>query len=186
MTDEKAEIRKEIRTRRKAYSSEQIKVMSEEVCRQILRHPYVRKAKTVIAFWPMPDEVDIRDAIKALWTQGKDLFLPRVVSDTEMILCRYEGEASLAAGRYGILEPCGEEEEITTFEGYREGLTEIVMLVPGVAFDIQGHRVGRGKGYYDRFLSGKQIYTLGVCLPFQKLATVPYERHDIIMDGVIG
>ena len=59
-------------------------------------------------------------------------------------------------------------------------------LVPGMAFDAAGHRLGRGKGYYDRFLGEHpHIYKIGVCFPFQRVAEVPSEAHDVVMDEVI-
>jgi 5-formyltetrahydrofolate cyclo-ligase len=61
-----------------------------------------------------------------------------------------------------------------------------VVLVPGVAFDAQGHRLGRGKGYYDRFLqSVSDIKKIGVCFDFQKVESVPAEAHDVVVDIVV-
>ena len=62
-----------------------------------------------------------------------------------------------------------------------------VALVPGMAFDAAGHRLGRGRGYYDRFLAAHpQLHTIGVCFPFQRVADVPSEAHDIMINEVIG
>ena len=62
-----------------------------------------------------------------------------------------------------------------------------VALVPGMAFDAAGHRLGRGRGYYDRFLSAHPpLYKIGVCFPFQRVAEVPSEEHDVAMNEVIA
>ena len=61
-----------------------------------------------------------------------------------------------------------------------------VVLIPGVAFDAAGHRLGRGRGYYDRFLAAyPYIYKIGVCFDFQKVAEVPTDEHDMLVDEVI-
>ena len=85
----------------------------------------------------------------------------------------------LQEGAFHILEPVGEP-----FTDYDQ---IDVALVPGMAFDAAGHRLGRGKGYYDRFLAAHpHLHKIGVCFPFQRVAEVPSEAHDIIMDEVIS
>ena len=61
-----------------------------------------------------------------------------------------------------------------------------IVLVPGMAFDAAGHRLGRGRGYYDRFLIQTACRKIGVCFPFQRVAEVPTDDHDVMMDEVIG
>lgn len=134
--------------------------------------------KTILAYWPLPDEVDIRPLIDQLVAQGVTVVLPKVTGDETMELRRYASRADLEEGAFHIMEPVGD-----AFEAYDQiGLA----LVPGMAFDAACHRLGRGKGYYDRFLSAHpDIYKIGVCFPFQRVAEVPSEAHDVIMDEVI-
>jgi 5,10-methenyltetrahydrofolate synthetase len=83
----------------------------------------------------------------------------------------------LAEGAFHILEPIGEQ-----FADYEK---IDVALVPGMAFDAAGHRLGRGKGYYDRFLAAHpHLYKIGVCFPFQHVAEVPVNEYDVCMDEV--
>ena len=90
----------------------------------------------------------------------------------------YTGENDLATGCYGIKEPTGKV--FTDFAKID------VAIIPGVAFDRQGHRLGRGKGYYDRLLSVMpQVYKIGLCFDFQVVDNVPVDSHDIRMDEVI-
>jgi 5,10-methenyltetrahydrofolate synthetase len=138
--------------------------------------------RVVMAYWPLPDEVDIRPLLMQLVTEGKMVLLPKVLDSETMELRRFTSTADLAEGPLHILEPVGK-----AFTDYEK--IDIV-LAPGMAFDAAGHRLGRGKGYYDRFLSThfstlapKSLPLLvGVCFPFQRVPQVPSEPHDICMD----
>ena len=115
---------------------------------------------------------------------GKKVLLPKVVSDTEMVLCRYTGRDSLQKGAFGIMEPTG---PVMPKEKYNDIK---VVLVPGVAFDKENRRLGRGKGYYDRFLSSfsqpRCAVFYGVCFDFQRVDAIPADEHDVCMDGLIS
>ena len=95
-----------------------------------------------------------------------------------MVVRRYSGKADLQEGAFGIMEPCGEL--FTDYEAID------VAIIPGMAFDRHGNRLGRGKGYYDRFLPllPTRVFKIGVCFPFQLLDDIPMEEHDIKMDVV--
>ena len=139
---------------------------------------------TIMAYWPLPDEVDIRPLIHWLVGQGKVVVLPKVTGYERMELRSYTSQDDLAEGAFHILEPVGEP-----FTDY--GDIDVV-LVPGMAFDAAGHRLGRGKGYYDRFLaahfspltSHPSPLLIGVCFPFQRVAEVPTEEYDVCMNEV--
>ena len=95
-----------------------------------------------------------------------------------MTLHRYTSRADLREGAFHIMEPSGEP-----FTAYA---AIAVALIPGVAFDAAGRRLGRGRGYYDRFL--RQLpcaRRVGVCFPFQRVAEVPAEPHDVSVDEVV-
>ena len=143
-------------------------------------HSLLVEAQTIVAYYSLADEVDTHGLIDELLAVGKTVYLPRVVSDEAMLLCRYTGRDSLRKGAFGIMEPIGSpipaDEQID------------VVLVPGMAFDAQGHRLGRGKGYYDRFLSSLNTprpRLIGVCFDFQKVETVPTALHDVSVDMVV-
>ena len=114
--------------------------------------------------------------IDELVAEGKTILLPKVIDDEHMELRRYTGRQDLQEGAFHIMEPVGE-----LYEGVPD-----VILVPGMAFDAKGHRLGRGKGYYDRFLErSNSVRTIGVCFDFQKVAEVPTEKHDLSVDEII-
>lgn len=185
----------------RAYTSAELALLSEDTCSLILSNPRVIAADTVVAFWPLPDEVDIRPAIRELYQQGKTVLLPRVVSDTEMVLCLYEGDDSLTEGAYGIMEPAIGNEQFAMDNGQMSmdneqfvmnnydclcSLGAVAVLVPGRAFDHDGHRLGRGKGYYDRFLTScPEAHTIAVCYPFQIIDNVPTNQYDIPVKELI-
>ena len=134
-----------------------------------------RNASTVLAFWSLPDEIDTHEIV-VKWASAKRMVLPKVVGDS-LVLRAYEPLA-MAPGAYGILEPTDEAPEVDP--------SEIdLAIIPGVAFDVHGHRLGRGKGYYDRLMPELSCPKLGVALPYQIVDEVPVEDHDIPVDKII-
>ncbi len=174
----KNELRKEVRLRKKQYTANELKDLSQSIVRKLLGLSAIKEARTIMLYCSLPDEVYTMDLIHRLKKMGKDIVLPVVTSDTEMELRRYESDNDLHTGYYNIPEPCGEK--------YTETENIDVAIIPGMGFDKNGNRMGRGKGYYDRFLSGmKHIYKIGICFPFQIFDTIPTNRNDIPMDIVI-
>ena len=145
---------------------------------QLIRHPRVMLSHTLLIYYSMSDEVPTQGLLDELVNKGKTVLLPRVISDTEMEVHRYTGKEDLRKGAFGIMEPTG-----TLFTDYER---IDVAIVPGVAFDRDGHRLGRGKGYYDRFLSKVPlVYKIGVCFPSRLMDEVPADEYDILMDEII-
>jgi 5,10-methenyltetrahydrofolate synthetase len=146
----------------------------EKLTSSILPH-----TSTILCYWPLPDEPDIRQLINTLVNEGKTVLLPKVTGDVTMTLHRYTSPEDMAEGAFHIMEP--------TTAAFTDLAQIDTVLVPGVAFDAAGHRLGRGRGYYDRFLATcPQVRKVGICFPFQRVAEVPFEGHDIVMDEVIA
>lgn len=138
--------------------------------------PAFRAASTVVLYYSLEDEVDTHAFVQA-WSEKKRILLP-VVKGEELELREYTGPQDLAVGAYHIEEPVG-----NAFMAYGE---IDLIVVPGVAFDLQGHRLGRGKGYYDRLLPRlPHARKIGLCFPFQVVEEVPVEPFDIPMDEVV-
>lgn len=173
---EKKEVRKLIRELKKQYSSEQKKEMSELVWCLVEEDVHFRQAKVVLGYWSMDDEVFTHDFLNR-WSKEKTILLPCVKGD-ELEIRYFEGAGKLCPGEaFGIGEPVG---ELCT------DLDQIdVILVPGVAFDGQCNRLGRGRGYYDRILKNTRGYKIGICFDFQYLTSVPTDDYDVKMDRVI-
>lgn len=126
----------------------------------------------------MDDEVQTPQFIGKWAALGKRFYLPSI-QDDELVVKRYTGSGSLKPGeQFGIPEPEGEQ---------LADLTPITLvLVPGRAFDSTGHRLGRGRGFYDRLLPLlPHAVKAGVCFDCQRLPSVPTDDNDIIMDLVI-
>ena len=153
--------------------------LSGPVLRRLAVHPRFIAARTVLLYYSLPDEVDTRDFVR-YWSQRKHVLLPSV-KDGEIELHRYAAdEDRLAKGPFGI-----QESEGNVFTDY--GSIDLA-IIPGVAFDAAGNRLGRGKGFYDRLLTRLKdypIYKIGICFDFQKVEQVPTEAHDIPMDEVL-
>lgn len=175
----KRELRQQIRTQKRRLSAAELAVMSEDICSKVLALASWQEAGTLLLYYPLPDEVDVRLLIKDAFESGKKVLLP-VVKGDELELHLYEGEASLKEGAFGIMEPTG-----PLFAPEHYGEIELA-IIPGMAFDSAGHRLGRGKGYYDRLLPNLKTAKLtGICFPFQLLEEVPAEAHDISVCKVI-
>lgn len=174
----KTELRDIIRAEKRRFSQQELAEASLSVIRRLLSHPRLAAAKTVMMYWSLPDEVNTHDVVEHIAATGKTVVLPVVVGNGLMRLRRYTGNESLKAGAYGIMEPQGEPfTDIGTID---------LVIVPGMAFDPQGHRLGRGKGYYDRFLAAMPAaYRIGICFDFQKVSHVPTAAYDIPVDEVL-
>lgn len=172
----KSDLRKKIRILKHTFSAELLSAFSENVCSRLLSDAIIAEANTILAYWPLPDEVDICPVIESLLKKNKRILLPEVISDSEMILREHKSNSDLKTGAFDILEPTG-----NIFTDY--SLIDVI-LVPGMAFDMKGNRLGRGKGYYDRFLAkvqetcGTLPHLIGVCFPFQIVEEVPTDKYD--------
>lgn len=174
----KTELRQLIRQRKRQFTQQELGELSLAVVGRLSAHKWMAQAQTVMLYCSLPDEVDTHGLIDTLYGEGKTVVLPVVTGEGEMELRVYHGADSLRRGAFDILEPVGE-----CFTDY-EGID--LAVIPGMAFDDSGHRLGRGKGYYDRFLVNlPHCYKIGMCFDFQRVEHVPCESTDIAVDEVI-
>lgn len=172
---QKKELRKLIRQRKAEHTAKEKAEMSARICRQVLTDPHWAKANTVFLYHALTDEVDTTMLIDAAMQEGKTVLLP-VIDGDGLRLKIHTGATQ--TGSYSIQEPIGEE-----FTCYKE-IT--LAIVPGMAFDKKGNRLGRGRGFYDRTLPKlAEAYKIGLCFPFQLLESIPCEAYDIKMDAVL-
>lgn len=178
MNQDKRTLRKQIRETKRQFSDKELEELSLPIISRLLSHPKIVSSKTILMYYSLPDEVNTHHAVEQLIASGKTVLLPRVVDDENMEIRVYGTPDDLTPGHYGIMEPTGE-----TYTNYED---IDVAVVPGMAFDPYGHRLGRGKGYYDRFLpKATRAYKIGVCFDFQKQETIPTDANDITMDCII-
>lgn len=172
---QKKELRKLIRQRKAEHTAEEKAEMSARICRQVLTDPHWAKANNVFLYHALTDEVDTTILIDAAMHEGKTVLLP-VIDGDDLRLKIHTGATQ--TGSYSIQEPIGEE-----FTCYKE---IALAIVPGMAFDKKGNRLGRGRGFYDRTLPKlAEAYKIGLCFPFQLLESIPSEAYDIKMDAVL-
>ncbi|MBR1388285.1 MAG: 5-formyltetrahydrofolate cyclo-ligase [Prevotella sp.] len=172
----KEELRRQIRETKRQFTPLQLAELSRPVVEKLRQR--LTEAQTIVAYYPLPDEVDIRNLIDDLVAMGKMVLLPKVIDAGQMEIRRYTCADDLREGEYHLMEPVGEP--FTRYD-----LIDIA-LIPGMAFDAKGHRLGRGRGYYDRFLVNHAPFaTIGVCFDFQKVAEVPVGPMDIPVDEVV-
>ena len=142
--------------------------------------PLWRAAKSVLFYAPMPGELEVWPLLEEVLDRGKLAALPRFAPSSKGYeACQVqELPRDVAPGRFGIREPA---ERCSAVSLARIDL----VLVPGVAFDHRGNRLGRGKGYYDRLLSGFRGITCGVGFDEQIVDSVPVEEHDFRLNYVL-
>ena len=175
---DKQELRKIVRSAKKAVPPEEKIRRSQPIMQQVEQLAAFREAKTVLLYWSMDDEVYTHDFVNR-WYKDKCLLLPCVDGD-DLLLRRYTGPDSLQPGpQFGIPEPVG-----PVFEA----LEQVQMIVvPGVAFDRNRNRMGRGRGFYDRLLkSTPNAVKVGVAFSFHIFDTIPTEPFDVPMDEVVS
>lgn len=129
-----------------------------------------KESRRICAFSPLSGEPGVLQP----WPDGCELALPKMVGDS-LVALRVRSADELVRGAFGVLEPPDGALEVAS------GAIDLI-LVPGLAFDIRGGRLGRGKGFYDRFLAGVRGLKVGVCFADQVVESVPREPHDIAMD----
>lgn len=147
---------------------------AEEVFARLEKTAAFMMADTILMYHSLPDELQ---TIKFLqkWHDRKRFFLPRV-NGVNLDILPYE-ETRLELGSFHIEEPVGEDVvDVNDIE---------LMVIPAVAFDRKGNRLGRGKGFYDRLLANSKATKIGVGYEFQLFDSIPSEPHDVAMDMVI-
>jgi 5-formyltetrahydrofolate cyclo-ligase len=180
----KAALRAEALTAVRALTAHERAEAAESALAQLSEWQAWRNAKVVALFCGKSDEIDSEGIVRAALAAGKTVLLPRVADEAagrprmEMVPVR-DYDRDLREGAFGILEP---ERELTA-----EGAPEPeLILIPGAAFDERGGRVGRGKGFYDRYLEGRTALRAGLAYEAQVVRKkLPLEAHDQLLDALV-
>lgn len=166
----KKELRRQFKEARDRMYSGQAAALSEMICGHVISSPAFVRAERVFAYYPLGNEVDVRDIVREAWRQGKQVAFPKVFGN-EMSFFEIGDFQKLHPGTFGVMEP-----EETCPADWSTGL----MLVPGVAFDRGGNRMGFGKGYYDRYLARHPgCICLGMAYELQVADRIPTEETDV-------
>lgn len=174
---DKTELRREIRARKRAMTEEEIETRSAKLAQLFFASEAYQNAKTIYGYLPYNQEVRTVPMLERALKDGKKVAVPKVYGD-EMKFLYLDDLNAVAKGYAGIPEPIADEP-------VAQDETALV-LMPGLAFDPQGHRIGYGGGFYDKFLAAEPHHpTLALCYEFQMLPKLDVEDHDIPVDTVL-
>ena len=186
--DQRQQIRQTLRARRDAQSIEQCQQDSAQICETLIRNPVWQRAKRIACYFAHGKEVDLTDLMLAAWQRNKQTFLPVLAQFPKGHLwwIPYAMDTPLYTNRYGIPEPQHPKRL------RRTKLRSLdVILMPLVAFDAKGHRIGMGGGFYDRSLARLQHdhswhrpLRIGVAFSWQQVPAIPAQAWDVPLDAV--
>jgi 5-formyltetrahydrofolate cyclo-ligase len=177
----KAEVRREVRARLRNLSAGARAAAEEEIARRVWLVPRVADARVLMLYASMPGEVGT-DAIAAeAVRRGITLVYPRCLDDRRLSLHAVDSLDRLLPGRYGIREPDADACPVHDVRAIDAA------LIPGLAWDRAGNRLGRGAGYYDRLLADPEWrgFRCGLFLSAQELASVPHDGWDARMEAIV-
>ncbi len=173
-------LRADFREKRRAIPFEKRAELSAEICKRLLSLAAYRFSDIVLSYSPVTGEVDISDFNRAVLASGKRLAFPRCIPGEPRVNFHYvKSLDELAKGAWSIKEP-REDSEI-----WESGHGSTVCILPGMAFDRDGYRLGYGKGYYDRFLSSNQMTKVGVVYSEFIVDSLPRGRFDLSVDVIV-
>lgn len=177
-------IRTQIRRQRQALSPQQQQQAAQQVAERALSFPLLAQARNVALFLSFDGELDTRPLISRLWQRGQQVYLPVLhpFSTGQLLFIRYLPDTPLTPNRYGIPEPSLNLTELAPLN------TLDIILVPLVAFDARGQRLGMGGGFYDRTLQHWQqhgVLPAGLAHCCQQVPALPTEQWDIPLPVII-
>ncbi len=184
LNKQKSELRKEFLAIRRNLPDNYRRKANQVICRNLLELPEMKSAQVVGGYVSDGFEVDLSELIVALKEKGVKCGFPRYRE--EIVPAKYEiaeilrFPEDLTPGMYGLLEPCPKLPGLAA-----DDYENLIWLVPGVVFDRQGGRLGRGKGVYDRLLRHGGRMTIGVFYDKQQIAAVPCMEHDYHLDMIV-
>ncbi|MDO5443406.1 MAG: 5-formyltetrahydrofolate cyclo-ligase [Bacteroidia bacterium] len=176
-SEEKKVLRRGIRMRKASLDEAEKAAAAASVAAQIEALAEYADAQTLLAYCAMPDEIGTADIISRAYASGKTVVLPVVVG--EKLELRKYTPAKLRPGYRGIMEPSDEAETVSPSD-------VDLAIIPGMAFDAAGHRMGRGGGFYDRLIPQLHCPLVGICFSCQIVPSIPLEPFDLPVDIVIS
>ena len=174
---DKKQLRGMIREKKRAMTLAQIQEKSAQLCQQFMQTEQYRNAKTIYGYLPYNQEVRTEAILLQAIADGKNVAVPKVYGDEMRFICISDLEG-LEKSDMGIPEPIADAPVAAD--------PTALVLMPGLAFDREGHRIGYGGGYYDKFLAQEPGHpTIALCYDFQMLDALETQEFDIPVDCVL-
>lgn len=175
---DKGALRRAIGEKKRAMTEGEIESRSRVLAEKLFETEQYRRAEAIFIYLAFNQEVRTRSIIERAWAEGKRVAVPKIVGG-EMRFIRFASFDELGAGYFGI--PESRQDGPACEDG------AALVIVPGLAFDRRGHRLGYGGGYYDRYLAGHPGHpTLALCYDFQLVEEIEAEEYDVPVDVVIA
>ena len=178
---QKTALRQQYIEKRKAIPKEKKAAADSAICQRIAATVSFRFADTIMLYSALPSEIDLTELAKLAISHGKRVAFPRCIPDTPLMNFHLVSDLStLQKGSFSIMEPPKDSEIWTPTDA-----DKALCIIPAVIYDTAGHRVGYGKGYYDRYLSDKNVQRIGVVYDDFILKNLPHGRYDMAVDLII-
>ena len=175
--ENKKEIRKQMKAYRAGLKTEKKKQMDQVILTHFFEIERVQNAQHFFVYTSFGTEIDTISLIKMLWKEGRHVYVPKV-NGREMDFYEITSMQDLKKGYRDILEPIDTLLPVHGISG--------IMVMPGLAFDRMGHRIGYGGGFYDKYLSeNRYLCSVGVAYDFQIVENVPTEENDVPLDIIV-
>ena len=181
LEEQKARFRKQLRHKLNQLKPGERRRRSRKILARLFRHPSFLKACSVLTYVAIGSEVQTLPILHEMRKKGKKIYVPRVNSKKRQIqMIELKNGKKLSPGTYGVPEP-------TLRKSRKEDPKELdLAIIPGIGFDRRGVRLGRGMGYFDRFLKkAPKAYKIGLAFQCQIVKKLPYDQHDVMMDEVL-
>lgn len=172
----KQDIRSDVLNKRNQISEKKWDEHSHLIYEKVVSHPFFLDSDEIYCYIDFRNEVGTRKIIEEAWRLGKKVAAPRI-EQSEMHFYYIQAFSELEIGHFGVLEPTNHKKA--------EG-SNVLVIMPGAAFDLQKNRIGYGKGYYDKYLQLNPSYkTIALAFQLQIVPAIPYDQYDIKPEQII-
>lgn len=186
MTHDKNTLRQNLKQQRKTLSQPEQLFLAKQISDHVLQHEIFNNSQHIAAYLAFAGEVATENIIQTIWQQNKNCYLPVLnpTNDHTLVFLPYTSNTPLQQNRFTIIEPVFDENTIFPLEKID------LLLMPLVAFDKQGNRLGMGAGFYDRTLASlknlkQRPFLLGLAYSFQEVNQLEPESWDIALDAIV-
>lgn len=184
----KADIRKQMKQQRNSLTDRDRAIFNESIKESILNTTEYQRCSQLFCFVSFGSEIDTHEVLLQALLDGKEVYIPRIEENASMEFYHIDHLKDLQPSRFGVPEPIPVEARRYHSIDKSEAIGIPLMILPGLAFDPYGNRIGYGAGYYDKFLiryPRDQFFKLGICYDFQVIERIEAEEHDVRADSIL-